>query len=303
MATENTVMMVIRASRPTFRNPHDKVAFAVHASCVASGLVLLSTGPSAFSEDPFSSASADEVGIDHWNDFEDNYAFVYSNPESNSKKVLIKCLVMNGKLLVDALGEGDSDPHHLELNVEEYVENGGANYNSQYKNFGKLVEAINKGILSSYKSSPAVKSSTQPSSSERGGIRDNADRRGAESSDSYVPSGSVPFGYVVPPIPAFGGSDLFPGPGAGVYPTRDPGGFGGMLVGPGDPRFFPGVGGDTRLPGGLQPGVPPGARFDPFGPPIPGFEPGRFMRDPTRPGSGRNHHPDLEPFRDGSDFI
>lgn len=26
--------------------------------------------------------------------------------------------------------------------------------------------------------------------------------------------------YVVPPIPGAGGSDLFPGPGAGVYPTR-----------------------------------------------------------------------------------
>nr|GMC93749.1 probable proteasome inhibitor [Ipomoea batatas] len=161
MATDKTVMMIIRASRPTFRNPYDKVAFAVHASFVASGFVLLATGPSAFADDPFSSAFADEVGIDHWNDFEDNYGFIYSTPEGNSKKVLVKCLVMNGKLLVDALWEGTSTIRHLELNVQDYVENGGANYDSQYKNFGTLVEKVNKEILS--KGSSAVKSSTQSS--------------------------------------------------------------------------------------------------------------------------------------------
>ena len=44
---------------------------------------------------------------------------------------------------------------------------------------------------------------------------------------------------------------------------------GGMLM---DPRGFPGIGRgrdpDAGLPGRLPPGaVPPGARFDPFGPP------------------------------------
>nr|GMC93750.1 probable proteasome inhibitor [Ipomoea batatas] len=113
MATDKTVMMIIRASRPTFRNPYDKVAFAVHASFVASGFVLLATGPSAFADDPFSSAFA--------------------------------------------VWEGTSTIRHLELNVQDYVENGGANYDSQYKNFGKLVEEINKEILS--KGSPSTKSS------------------------------------------------------------------------------------------------------------------------------------------------
>ncbi|KAI3742199.1 hypothetical protein L1987_59879 [Smallanthus sonchifolius] len=49
-------------------------------------------------------------------------------------------------------------------------------------------------------------------------------------------------------------------------------------------------------------GVPPGARFDPFGPPdVPGFEPNRFTRNPHRPPGGT--HPDLEHFNNGSDFI
>lgn len=57
----------------------------------------------------------DEVSIDHWNELNDEYAFVYANPEKGSKKVLVKCLVMNEKLLVDALSEGSSEPVHLEI--------------------------------------------------------------------------------------------------------------------------------------------------------------------------------------------
>ncbi|CAK9151426.1 unnamed protein product [Ilex paraguariensis] len=57
-----------------------------------------------------------------------------------------------------------------------------------------------------------------------------------------------PSGVVVPPVyPTVGCSDLLPGPGAGIYPIR--GGFGGMLVGPNDPRFFGGVGGEPGFPG------------------------------------------------------
>ncbi|KAL3357951.1 hypothetical protein AABB24_015199 [Solanum stoloniferum] len=305
MATEQSVMAVIRAARPTFRNPHDKVAFAVHAAFLASGFVLHATGPAASTDDALSSSSTvDEVGIDHWNEFEDCYAFVYSKPEKSSKKVLVKCLVMNNKLLIDAFRDGDNEPLHLELSVEDYiVEDGGTNYNTQFKNLGKLVGELNKAILTKYTGSPTSNSSTQTSRSEKGGLNDqpNVER---QPDYPYQPAGSFPSGYVVPPIPGIGGSDLFPGPGAGVYPTRgEPGAGGSMLVGPNDPRFFGGMGGDPRLPGGL-PGVPPGARFDPYGPPdVPGFEPGRFIRNPRRPGGGGRPHPDLPHFGGDSDFI
>ncbi|KAG5583807.1 hypothetical protein H5410_044241 [Solanum commersonii] len=327
MATEQSVMAVIRAARPTFRNPHDKVAFAVHAAFLASGFVLHATGPAASTDDALSSSSTvDEVGIDHWNEFEDCYAFVYSKPEKSSKKVLVKCLVMNNKLLIDAFRDGDNEPLHLELrqllvnqglhsvcsnesilvicSVEDYiVEDGGTNYNTQFKNLGKLVGELNKAILTKYTGSPTSNSSTQTSRSEKGGPNDqpNVER---QPDYPYQPAGSFPSGYVVPPIPGIGGGDLFPGPGAGVYPTRgEPGTGGNMLVGPNDPRFFGGMGGDPRLPGGL-PGVPPGARFDPYGPPdVPGFEPGRFIRNPRRPGGGGRPHPDLPHFGGDSDYI
>lgn len=60
----------------------------------------------------------DEVGIDGWNEFDGEYAFVYTNPKKGSKKFLVKCLVMNDKLLVDAIADGGAEPAHLEI---EYI--------------------------------------------------------------------------------------------------------------------------------------------------------------------------------------
>ncbi|KAL3640681.1 hypothetical protein CASFOL_015649 [Castilleja foliolosa] len=300
MATEQSVMAVIRAARPSFRTRYDKVSFAVNAAFVAAGYALHATGPSAFAEDALSSSSADEVGIDNWNAVEDNYAFVYSNPEKDSKKVLMKCLVMNDELLVDVLKEGGSKPLHLEVDVGEYVEdNGGTNYSSQFKNMGKLVKSINEEILNKLDGvSASSSSSTQPSSTER---MSREDRPRLEVDDPEDPYFSPHNGFFVPPVPGFGGSDLLPGPGAGMYPSRGDLGDGSMLVGPTDRRFFGGGSGRVGFPGNL-PGVPPGARFDPYGPPdVPGFEPGRFVGGPRRPRGGP--HPDMQHFPDGSDFI
>ncbi|XP_006441222.2 probable proteasome inhibitor isoform X2 [Citrus clementina] len=266
MPNEKSVMAVIRAARPTFRNDFDKIAFVVHASFLASGHVLTATGPAADTEFTSPSSSTDEVGIDHWNELaDDNYAFLFINPEKGSKKVLVKCLVMNSKLLVDALAEGASEPVHLEINVADYVAENGGNYSDKFKNLEKLVTDLDKDIISKLYGSPKT---------------------------ARIP---------VPPINPSRGSDLFPGPGAGMYPRR--GGFGGdgsMLIGPDHPGFFGGIGGDPSFPGGNPP-VPPGARFDPYGPPgIPGFEPNRFVRNPRGPD---RTHPDLEFRPGGSDFI
>lgn len=57
----------------------------------------------------------DEAGIEGWNEVEDNYAFVYSSPNDASKKVLVKGLVMNNQLLIDALESGSSEPVHFEI--------------------------------------------------------------------------------------------------------------------------------------------------------------------------------------------
>ncbi|XP_018507908.2 probable proteasome inhibitor isoform X3 [Pyrus x bretschneideri] len=256
MANDKSVMAVIRAARPNFRNNDDRVVFAVHASFLAAGYVLTAAGPPAFSDSVLSSSSMDEVGMEQWNELDGEYAFVYMNPEKGSKKVLVKCLTMNGKLLVDALVNGSSQPIHLEIDSEK-----------------------------------SERSTTEPVSGPSGFHT----RPSAPYTD--------PSGIVYPPVMPYGGSDVLPGPGAGVYPSRGDGS-GSMLVGPHDPRWFGGVGDpgfsfDPSRPAG----VPPGARFDPYGPPgVPGFEPNRFARNPRRPPGGGTH-PDLEHFGSGSDFI
>ncbi|CAI9297606.1 unnamed protein product [Lactuca saligna] len=302
MATEQSVLAVIRASRPKFRNSADKIAFAIHSIFLASGYNLNATGPPAFTDDALAATVSDEAEIEGWNEVEDNYAFVYSSPEVASKKVLVKCLTMNNQLLVDALAAGSSNPAHVEIKIDDFIgESDDTKYSSQYKNLGNLVNCINKDVISKLKGSSTASTSNATSSSKQS-IQDNDNdqpRTGPFGlQDPYHPSG-----VVMPPVyPSIGGGDLYPQPGAGMYPTRGGFGDGGMLVGPNDPRFFGGIGGGRMgFPGG-QPGVPPGARFDPFGPPdVPGFEPNRFARNPRRPPGGT--HPDLEHFGNDSDFI
>ncbi|XP_054779743.1 probable proteasome inhibitor [Prosopis cineraria] len=303
MASDKSVMAVIRAARPTFRNNYDKIAFSVHASFLASGYVLTATGPQAVSDSALSNPSTDEVSVDHWNELDDEYAFVYANPDKGSKKVLVKCLVMNDKVLVDALSDGSSEPVHLEIDVGDYTgDNGSSNYSDQFKNLDKLVKSLDKEVFSKLEGSSKPSSSSNPGSSEAG----DRSRSEVHQPDArfHDPAGPPihPSGVIYPPINPDWGSDLYPGPGAGVYPMRGgPGGGGSMLVGPDDPRWFGGIGGEPGFPGG-QPGVPPGARFDPYGPPgVPGFEPNRFARNPRRP--GQDTHPDLQHFRRDSDFI
>lgn len=122
---------------------------------------------------------------------------------------------------------------------------------------------------------------------------DDAGSRGARQSNESVPRNSQgfyppanfpprgsPFGIGVGgPAAGFGDPDLYPSFGGVPGPGGIGGGMGGgMLFGPGHPNFGGGRGFPPR-PGG----VPPGARFDPFGPP--GIGGGRGF--PPGAGGGR----------------
>lgn len=299
MATETSVMAVIRASRPSFKNPHDKIAFAVHASFLSAGFSLVATGRNAFSDNL--PTDGDEVGIEGWNELEDSYGFVYTKTEKESKKtVLMKCLPIGDVLMIDVLNlnEEQKEPINLQINIKDHLTDGvggTGNYGEMYKNFQGLVEKLNTGVLAKL----------EPKAERTSSVRSGAEISECSTTNEpavvlHVERQPLPSGLVYPPVPSFGGnSDLYPGPGAGFYSNRGSGFDGDMLVGPNDPRWF-GSGEHPGFAGGI-PGVPPGARFDPYGPPdVPGFEPSRFVRHPRRPGGGT--HPDLEHFQ-GPDFI
>lgn len=288
-------MAVIKASRPNFKNPSDKIAFAVHAAFLAAGYSLIATGAKAFAENP--PTDGDEVGIEGWNDLEDGYAFVYLKSVKGEKKpILVKCLSIGDALVVDVLNlkEENKAPFHVQINVKDFLSEGdSSNYGEMYKNMQGLVDNLNSWIF--YKIEPKPESSSSGSSASRSG-----------ETSTNEPAGTFPIGRTqpppqlgYPPIPMPGGGDLLPGPGAGVFPHRGPGTGGSMFVGPNDPRWFGGGAPGTNFPGGDL--IPPGARYDPIGPPdVPGFGPEHFIRGPPRrPGLGGDIHPDLEPFRGG----
>ncbi|RYR14719.1 hypothetical protein Ahy_B04g071396 [Arachis hypogaea] len=74
----------------------------------------------------------EEVSVENWNQLDQEYVFIYVNPKNVSNKVLVKYLVMNEKLLIDALKEGSSDPAHLEICVRDYtIANESSSYSEQ----------------------------------------------------------------------------------------------------------------------------------------------------------------------------
>ncbi|CAM6123185.1 unnamed protein product [Calypogeia fissa] len=305
MASKTAALAVIRAARPVFRSAHDRVGFAIHASLLAAGYSLTAVGPAAASASSSASGSSEEkeVGIEGWNELEGAYAFQYSggNHPGLCQTLIVKCTVMGDLLMVDASPlSGEDAPTHLEIKVTDYAVDGdkmGTNYAEQYKDLDGLVQLVNTILISKVAPRPPVIVDSSKSPPEV---------FGAVEPEIGVPEPRLRIledpprssGFAYPEIPVYGGDDLMPGPGAGIFaPRRDIGVGGSMLVGPGDPRWGRvGVGQEPgMIPGGpIPPGVPPGARFDPFGPPgVPGFEPNRFVRDPRRPPGG---HPDLEHF-------
>ncbi|KAM7468028.1 hypothetical protein LguiB_015590 [Lonicera macranthoides] len=259
LVNEKSVMAVIRASRPSFRNSHDKIAFVVHASFLAAGYFLNATGTPAFSHDALTSSSTDENGIDQWNEYAYNYAFVYIYPERGSKKVLVKCLAESGKLIVDAWSGYGSSPFHLEIDVQDYAEESTeTNYTSHFKNLKCLLKSIYKVILINFSDSLEVNSSTHASSYTTGlscssheasssSIQPSSSRKSVPSIGSYLfpelGAGAYPPRIVFPPIRPFLGNNLFPGYAAEMYPPRNDFGYGrATRIGQLDPWFFGGIG-------------------------------------------------------------
>ncbi|MQL97716.1 hypothetical protein Taro_030422 [Colocasia esculenta] len=184
MASESSAMAVIRASRPAFRNPHDKVAFGVHAAFLAAGYALTATGKVALS-DPVP-AGDEEVGIEGWNECEDCYGFVYVKEEKGVKsRVLVKCLAVGDVLVADVLrlDKDQKEPFDLQIKVKDYVPEDNSsrgNFGDMYRNFKDLVDSVNKRILAELEPPPRASSSS------------SAARREVTEPTSHQPAVGVP---------------------------------------------------------------------------------------------------------------
>eukprot|EP00850_Spirogloea_muscicola_P006436 SM000030S11445 [mRNA] locus=s30:734031:736404:+ [translate_table: standard] len=275
MAIEEAVLAAIKAAKPVFRDDHDRVAFAAHAAVLASGYSLVAAGRSVDAEP---SEAKESEATSSWKNSNGTYAFRYAADDDPERTMILKGTAMGESLMLDAAA--DSRTTNTELKVKDYVaDTSNSSYARQYKNLRLLVEHVERDILKDLY--PPIASAKSTSRSSQGKTETSRLIEGENQPQWQPAQGSGLY------VPNQGHDDLYPASGLGVFPMQPdmpglmggvgiPGG-GGMLLGPNDPRWL-GVG-SSQGPygGGLPPGVPAGARFDPYGPfGVPGFEPDRF---------------------------
>ncbi|RIA87375.1 PI31 proteasome regulator N-terminal-domain-containing protein [Glomus cerebriforme] len=255
-----------------------------------------------------------------------SYAFRYKHPQS-SFTFLIKCMRMSNKFIIHGMGIEDSKTATLELITDDYTSPSFFPFTAEKYNVEPIVHGFIstnriKDMINIYKinivqrlipglNKPGYEETGTTYSSTR--QQDDPLRVPTRQPPRFPPIFDEPYGGDEPsgfnpfnigrddldplgsnPIygpPRFGGS-------GGIPPLGGPSRGGGMFVGPDHPIFGQQQG-PTRggIYGGPQPlprgSVPPGARFDPIGPFIPGPRGRGFGRG--GPASGEPDNDELPP--------
>jgi len=280
---EVSVIQTLKDTKPALLNEFDAIVVVLH--CVMRELGFRCVGLSE--SKPESNNNAEAPIPEGWNASSgDSYSFRYKHNQS-SMTFILKVLVMNDKLLVHGLAKEDNKIQTLELSVKDFIKEkaGLETYENLYNNLDNLIALFKINVTSKllpmlnkpgYEAGDTntTRNTTNP---------ENQQRREEPRYDPYRDPLLVHDPLRIPgtgrgPIPVPGGfgvgyADRFGPSFPGLGPI-DPGamgnlvgpnhpGFGGRFNGP-DPNY--GLGG-PRLPRGA---VPPGARFEPFGPPPPG---------------------------------
>jgi len=193
---------------------------------------------------------ASELLPDGWNQMESVYKLRYLN---EGKVFTLHVLPSEGLLIANLLSSESLDLSNVVFNVEETIGDLKASAKTIIKSYNATVDKLKTELLEPVYKGKQKGTGTQTEPARQ---RSPPDARPDLVSPlrEYIPPG---FGF-----PRVGGGDLDPlgrlGPGNLFEPPRNP------------------LGGRGSLPG--LPGVPPGARFDPFGPRA-GF-PQRFEPNP-----------------------
>jgi len=249
----NYVLKSLEEKKPKFRIAHDALVFAMHLTMTQMGFQCIGT---AEKEDPSAVITAD-----NWNsmNFEHYYSFRYSH--SKGSTYIVKYYSAGERLLVN----GAPPQCQLEIeNVKEFVNDKLQDYENLFKNLENLITMFKVQIIAQF--IPFIEEK-KTQETKRSPLLEDPPR------SQY----QHPYGYAYPqsnPYFGIGGDDLFPSsnyPGFGPFPGNTPGG---NLIGPNHPGFGPindpfrGSGPFPSPNAPRPPGVPPpGARFDPFGPP------------------------------------
>jgi len=285
MDTDTSISEIIQQLKqvnPNLRNHTDAIVFVLHLCMKQNGFRFVGCGPK-------NDDSASEVSIPNWNSSTDSYQFRYRHDNLKST-VLLKFVVLEGQLLVHAMLIESMAMFHLDIKIDEFVNTSvhHNNYDTLFNSLDNLIAIFKLQIVDSLLSGETTVPKDVPKRNEHPvdydplRIPNRTPQRGPP--NPWIEPGfdqpySTPFGVghndVFPEIPS-GPSGLWSGPGSG------------NLVGPQHPGFnrgFP----SSRGRGNLPPGHPPGARFDPFGPPGTGNRFGNPDNDDLPPPKGSGY--------------
>jgi len=205
---------------------------------------------------------------------------------------LIKSLVIGPKLLVHGVGVEDGTIHNLEITVSDYANDSALeDYDNLFKQLSNLISLFKiqivhklfpEGTKEGYQQSTATQQPSPRAEPYQPARYDpnndplrvpNSGRNPRQPISPLMEPG--PYGQPYQPPFSIGRNDLNPFPNSTPFGGPE---FGGNLMGPHHPGFGPASYPYAHGPNGRGRGrgVPPGARFDPFGPP------GSNMGDPDR---------------------
>ena len=276
----STVITRIGDYTKSLRHQHDAAVLVIHCYLLERGFSFLGFGESSGSSpDP---APGSPIP-DGWNTDADVYSFRYSFTSGTEKgTLLLKLLIMGPTLLVHGvILEHPDRVFSTEIRVADFVNVPGPNSTAEaiFKDVNGLTSVFWKDVglklVSSLKGDSLL-------------IENNRAPMHSGFSNASVDRGFAGQDFGARPTPYDTGPHAVPSPfGLGEFDVGGPWGvdfgseYGGNLMGPQHPGFFS----QNRQPRGM-PYHPPGARYDPFGPPqiFPGgpqYPP--QMRRPTRP--------------------
>ncbi|XP_068598656.1 proteasome inhibitor PI31 subunit [Brachionichthys hirsutus] len=227
--------------------PHDAVVCFVHWNMIKSGFRCLGSGDESLSSDKMS-----ELLPTGWSSNKDVYSLRYK-ATGDEALLLLKAIAVQSTLIFNVMNLRTQHVSELTVDVKDHVDADHLHtFERVFKDAESLSEKVRAQLLPSV--DPPARQRAEPRSQREG---EQQGQRGETSTRHPFHGADWP----EPSIPPFeaGGADLDP------FGCR---GGGGMIVDPlrtGYPRsgFHPSSGIPDVLPRGA---VPPGARFDPFGP-------------------------------------
>lgn len=241
--------------------PQDSLICVLHWQIVSAGFTCIGIGEKKHKNDV---GEDTEMLPDGWNATPNLYILRYKYTTS-SEIYIFKVLAVDNSLLVHFWKDGSDKIATMNIRTEDYATSDFSTYKKALKHVNALAKSFKKEILAEVRVSGSPRA--EPSRSRPGNSRERDEDPLRVGQPRYPRPGRD---WSEPDNPfSIGRGDLDPfgaGPGQGGGMFFDP-----MRGGRGS-RF--GMDPSAGLPSSLPPGaVPPGARFDPFGPP--GTHPGR----------------------------